>query len=174
MDATSVGGPGQSEKWTLLQVRRANAKMILPETEPTPNLSMTTPASNGCVLIVDDNQAVRETLADLVESDGFCPVQAADAAEALMILRDRTDIVALVTDLSMPGADGITLIRHARQLYPNLPAILLTGYAEETASVSTIAGGNFHVLRKPVQSDRLIEQIFLLIAQTGITQPSTD
>jgi DNA-binding NtrC family response regulator len=116
-----------------------------------------------CILIVDDNQSVRETLADLLELADFVPVQAADAAQALMILRARTDIDALVTDLSMPGADGITLIRQARAIKPDMPAILLTGYAEEVSSISTIAGGNFHVLRKPVESDRLIEQLLLLI-----------
>jgi len=127
-------------------------------------------ATSGHVLIVDDNEAVRETLADILDSVGFCPIQAADAAQALMIMRERSDIDALVTDLSMPGADGITLIRQARTIYPGLPAILLTGYAEEASSVSTIAGGNFHVLRKPVESDRLTEQVFLLIAQARATQ----
>jgi DNA-binding NtrC family response regulator len=116
-----------------------------------------------CILIVDDNESVRETLADLLELADFVPVQAADAAQALMILRARTDIDALVTDLSMPGADGITLIRQARAIKADMPAILLTGYAEEVSSISTIAGGNFHVLRKPVESDRLIEQLLLLI-----------
>jgi CheY-like chemotaxis protein len=134
-------------------------------TESTSSPPVTASTSHGCILVVDDNQAVRETLADILEGDGFCPIQAADATQALMIMRDRNDIAALVTDLSMPGADGITLIRRARRIHPDLPAILLTGYAEETATVSTIAGGNYHVLRKPVQSELLIEQIFLLIAQ---------
>jgi DNA-binding NtrC family response regulator len=134
-------------------------------TEPSLALSPIEITNNGCILVVDDNEAVREMLADVIESAGFCTFQAVDAAQALVILRDRGDIAALVTDLSMPGADGITLIRQAREIYPGLPAILLTGYAEEVSSVSTTTGGNFHVLRKPVASDRLIEQIVLRVAQ---------
>ena len=125
------------------------------------------PASKGCILIVDDNEFVRETLADLLEIVGYRAVQAGDAVEALMILRQEIVIDALVTDLTMPGADGITLIRHAREIRQELPAILLTGYAEQVTSVTTIAGGNFHVLRKPVESERLIEQLELLVSKSS-------
>ncbi|MDR3534649.1 MAG: response regulator [Rhodopila sp.] len=125
--------------------------------------AMDASASRRRILIVDDNESVRETLAEVLEVVGFCPVQAADAVEALMILRQESAIDALVTDLTMPGADGITLIRQAREINKDLPAILLTGYAEQVTSVATIAGGNFHVLRKPVEGERLIEQITLLL-----------
>jgi CheY-like chemotaxis protein len=131
---------------------------------------LTTKLTSNCrILIVDDDESVRETLADLLEIVGYSPLQAADALEALMILRQETNVDALVTDLTMPGADGITLIRHAREIRPELPAILLTGYAEEVASVATIAGGNFHVLRKPVESARLIEQLELLVKKSPNT-----
>ena len=61
------------------------------------------------------------------------------------------------------------LIRQAREIKRHLPAILLTGYAEQAVSVATIAGGNFHVLRKPVQSERLIEQVNLLVTKSPAT-----
>lgn len=117
------------------------------------------------ILIVDDDAAILETMAELLELSGFSPVQATDAAEALMILQQDPDIDAMVTDLTMPGADGITLIRHARELKSHLPAILLTGYAEQLTSVATCAAGNFHVLSKPVPSDRLLAQLEVLLAQ---------
>lgn len=119
---------------------------------------------NGArVLIVDDDDFVRETMADLLELVGFRPIQASNASDALVILQQQGAVDALITDLSMPGADGITLIRQAREIKSNLPAILLTGYAEQVTSVATIAGGNFHILRKPVESDCLIEQLELLM-----------
>jgi DNA-binding NtrC family response regulator len=120
-------------------------------------------AIGSCILVVDDDESIRETLADILEVVGYRAIQASDAAEALMILRMEIPVDALVTDLTMPGADGITLIRRAREIRHDLPAILLTGYAEEITSMTTIAGGNFHVLRKPVESDCLIEQLELLI-----------
>jgi CheY-like chemotaxis protein len=119
----------------------------------------------GRILIVDDTESVRETLAELLEIGGFFSIQAEDATTALAILGRDPAIDALVTDLTMPGRDGITLIRLAREARHDLPAILLTGYAEQTTSISTIAGGNFHVLRKPVESGRLIEELELLLAR---------
>ncbi len=122
-------------------------------------------ARRGRILLVDDNDPVRETLADLLDWDGFETVQAADAAQAVMLIRRDPRFDVLVTDLSMPGADGITLIQQARQIQPDLPAVLLTGYAEKVTSVAVIDGGSVHVLRKPVEGDRLIEQISILMAQ---------
>ncbi len=121
--------------------------------------------TKGRVLVVDDDDAVRETLADLLEVAGYLPHQARDAGEALMILRQDPAIVALVTDLTMPGTDGIALIRQARSIRTDLPVILLTGYADQVTSVSTIAGGAFHVLRKPVHSERLIQQLERLVTK---------
>jgi CheY-like chemotaxis protein len=115
------------------------------------------------ILLVDDSDPVRETLADLLEVEGFQTAQAASAAEAMTLLRQDPGFDVLVTDLSMPGEDGISLIQQARQFQPNLPAILLTGYADEATSVAVVAGGSCHVLRKPVEGDRLIEQITALM-----------
>lgn len=117
----------------------------------------------AAILLVDDDQSVRETMADLLEMDGFTVIQAADAKEALTLLRQKDRIVdLLVTDLSMPGDDGIALIQQARHIQANLPAILLTGYAEQVSSVAMSSGG-FHILRKPVQADDLLRQIMSLL-----------
>jgi CheY-like chemotaxis protein len=123
--------------------------------------------AKGRVLLVDDDEAVRETLGDLLEIAGFLPIQAGDTQQALTILRQMPDIDVLVTDLTMPGDDGIALIRQAREIRHDLPAILLTGYAEESTSIATVAGGNFHVLRKPVESDHLVGQLELLMARSN-------
>jgi CheY-like chemotaxis protein len=125
----------------------------------------TIPDRKPRILIVDDDQAIREILAELLEDDGFCTLMAGDAVEALTILRREATVDALVTDLTMPGDDGIALIRQARAIDNDLPAILLTGYAEQVTSIATVAGGDFLVLRKPVQGDRLTEQLKLLVAK---------
>ena len=101
--------------------------------------------------------------ADLLEAEGFATVQASDAAQAIAMMRREPAFDVLVTDLSMPGADGITLIQQARQVQSEIPAILLTGYAERVASVAVGAAGNFRVLRKPVEGDRLVDEITILM-----------
>jgi DNA-binding NtrC family response regulator len=117
---------------------------------------------NCCVLLADDDRLVRETLADLLETDGFLVLTAASAEEAMEIMSTGpTAVRILVTDLSMPGEDGISLIERARRLRPGLPAILLTGLAEEP-SCFAMQGGGFHILRKPVLADDLTEYINLL------------
>ena len=82
-----------------------------------------------------------------------------DVLQALDIRHAGTPIDARVTGFSMHGDDGIMLIRHAG----NLLAILLTRYAEQLKSAASTVSGFFHVLRKPVESRRLIEQLHLLV-----------
>ena len=116
----------------------------------------------ACILLVDDDDAVRETLADLLELDGYRTLQAGDAETALGCL-EREQVDLLITDLSMPGSDGISLIRQGKAARHQLPAILLTGYAEEAGLVTARAGTQFHVLSKPVEANQLLSQVRLLL-----------
>ena len=156
-DSADLTGNRRPAEYTVTIMRDHRAKQFAPSAEA---------GSKGCILVVDDDKYVRETLSDLLEVVGYVPIQAGDAAESLMILRRDPAVLASVTDLTMPGADGITLIRHARSIRGDLPAILLTGYAEQVTAVSTIAGGDFHVLRKPVESERLIGELELLVRKS--------
>jgi PAS domain S-box-containing protein len=118
------------------------------------------------VLLVDDDTLVRETITFQLEENG-CVVTATGAAEeALSLLRSGRQVDCLVTDLSMPGMDGLTLIKLAHSISPNLPAILLTGYAADTTALA-IGGaisGTFSLLRKPVLGDELADRVASLIA----------
>ncbi|MBX9699165.1 MAG: response regulator, partial [Acetobacteraceae bacterium] len=73
----------------------------------------------------------------------------------------------LVTDLSMPGMDGLRLIEAAQGQRPGLRAILVTGYAGDAASlaVSGALSGAFTLLRKPVAGDELAERAAMLLAE---------
>jgi FixJ family two-component response regulator len=72
----------------------------------------------------------------------------------------------LITDLSMPGMDGLALIRGAQARMPGLPAILLTGYAGDGASVAVggAVTGPFMLLRKPTRATELGDQIHTMLA----------
>ena len=125
-----------------------------------------------CVLLVDDEAMVRETLAMSLEDFGYTVLVAADGAEALdMMASSETMVDVLVTDLSMPGIDGLELIRQAQKLRPGLPAVLLTGYAGHGAQLAI--GGSvssaFALLRKPVPVAQLADRIeaLLAVALTG-------
>ena len=79
---------------------------------------------------------------------------ASNGAEAMALLGPGETIDILVTDLSMPGMDGLALIRAAQVRRPGLPAVLLTGYAGDGAALAMggAVSGSFSLLRKPVRA----------------------
>jgi CheY-like chemotaxis protein/anti-sigma regulatory factor (Ser/Thr protein kinase) len=132
------------------------------ETASKPNRSTTL----ARVLLVDDENVVREVLAEQLENAGFSVLAAANGTEALALLAAGVAVEALVTDLSMPGVDGLTVIRAAQERYPGLPAVLLTGYAGDGAALAVggAVSGSFSLLRKPVTGVQLIDRVRALLA----------
>jgi signal transduction histidine kinase/DNA-binding response OmpR family regulator len=87
------------------------------------------PARRLLILLVDDEDVVRRATAGMLTEIGHDVLEAASPISALDLLRDRSDIDLVVTDYLMPGMRGTELIRVARELRPELPALLITGYA---------------------------------------------
>jgi CheY-like chemotaxis protein len=121
------------------------------------------------VLLVDDEALVREVLAEHLEEAGFGVVAAASGTEALALLAAGEAVDALVTDLSMPGMDGLAVIRAAQERRPGLPAVLLTGYAGDGAALAVggAVSGTFSLLRKPVSGVLLVDRVRALLAEGG-------
>ena len=104
------------------------------------------------LLLVDDEAVVREVLAAELEDAGFDVAQAVDGVAALALLDTDHGFDLLISDLSMPGLDGVGLIREAQRRQPGLPAILLTGFAGDAATLAVggAIAGRFLLVRKPV------------------------
>ncbi len=115
------------------------------------------------VLLVDDDALVRETLSDQLEMLGFAILQATCGAEALALLDGGASVDVLLSDLSMPGIDGIETIRQARQRRPSLPCTLLTGYAGTRLGAADTEA--FQVLRKPIAGEALGAHLRARIAE---------
>ena len=146
-----------------LWLPRADAAGGAPE-QPTPADRFD--PEKPSVLLVDDDAIVRDVLTLSLEDAGYA-VHAADggaAALARLTAGDKVDII--VSDLTMPGMDGLSLIRAAQQHRPNLPAVLLTGYAGDgaTLAVGGAISGTFSLLRKPVSGTQLVDRINALLA----------
>jgi PAS domain S-box-containing protein len=118
------------------------------------------------VLLVDDEDAVREVLTMQLEDFGFGVLSAAGGAEALALLAAGEAVDILITDLSMPGMDGLAVIRAVQDRLPGLPALLLTGYAGDGAALAVggAVSGSFSLLRKPVSAANLVDRMQALLA----------
>ena len=117
------------------------------------------------VLVVDDNMIVREILTTLLEDHGATVTSVGSAAEALRVLAlERPDV--LLTDLSMPEADGFSLIRQVRALPPEhggrTPAALVTGLAAAQDRAEVLRAGFQFCLAKPVNARELVAAVAIL------------
>ncbi len=126
--------------------------------------TLATPAT-ARVLLVDDDAMVREALAGQMEEQGYRVMQASDGLEALARLDGGAVADLLVSDFAMPGMNGLMLIQEVRRRRPDLPALLLTGYADPGVQL-TVEGTEMEItalLRKPVSGTALVERAAALL-----------
>ena len=121
------------------------------------------------VLLVDDDATVREITAEGLEAAGYAVLATGDGAAALGLLDQGEAVDLLVSDLSMPGMDGLAVIQAAQRRRPGLPAILLTGYATNAAELALggAMSGAFTLLRKPVTAAALAERAGAMLEGVG-------
>ena len=122
------------------------------------------------VLLVDDHPEVRSTTAALLEDCGHEVRQAANGAAALDLLKSRDcDFDILITDYAMPHLSGTDFLREARLLCPDVPAILITGYAE----VDSIRDrpDSVEVLLKPFTPGKLEAAIARSLPPQSVEEP---
>lgn len=111
--------------------------------------------ATGRILIVDDERFHRELFQDLLGGEGHAIRTAASGEEALELLgQERFDL--LVTDLVMPGLDGIGLVREAKRRDPELEAIAVTGHDDVKLAVGAMKAGCADFLAKPVEKEALL------------------
>lgn len=109
-------------------------------------------------LIVDDEPSARRALVWLLTDDGLDVTAAASGEEALALLADeRYDI--LLTDVRMPGIDGVDLMRRALILDPDLSVVVMTAHGNVGDAVRAMSEGAFWYVTKPVDLDALVDVI---------------
>jgi DNA-binding NtrC family response regulator len=106
------------------------------------------------VLLVEDHETTRVTLAGVVEREGCKVTAVASAGAAREKLREE-EFDVVVTDLRLPDGDGMDLLAEARRLSPGTPVILVTGHGSEETAVQAIKQGAFNYLAKPIDLHRL-------------------
>lgn len=106
------------------------------------------------VLIAEDDSLVREAVRQLLSREGYCVGTAADGLEAMQILTmEEVDLV--VTDVRMPGAGGMDVLRHARRVAPDTAVIIMTAYGTLETALEAMRQGAFDYLTKPFQIEQM-------------------
>ena len=112
----------------------------------------------AAVLVVDDEQAIRESLRMILEFEGYRVEEAATGIEALRIVRDRTPDAVLL-DIRMPEMDGLEALRLMRERGYDMPVVVLSGHADVPTAVEATRRGAFDFFEKPLQRDRVLLSI---------------
>ncbi len=107
------------------------------------------------LLIVDDDQGMRENLAELFESLGYEVHTAANTPDALEVLGE-TEVDLLLTDYKMPGPTGVELIEAARKRQPGLRAVLMTAFGDSFTEIESVRRGAAGYLNKPFEADEIV------------------
>jgi len=127
------------------------------------------PSAKATIYVVDDDEPVRDGLAALLSINGFSvlPYDSAEALIAALGAEAPPARACLLADVRMPGMSGLDLQREARQRWPALPVVVITGHGDIPMAVAALKAGAADFLEKPFDSDVLLASI----AQAMETMP---
>jgi DNA-binding NtrC family response regulator len=121
------------------------------------------------ILIVDDEEIVRESLSAWLEKDGYTLATAQDGETAIERIRAQRWSILLV-DLKMPGIDGLQVLEQARKLQPEAAAVIMTAYATVDTAVAAMKLGAFDYLVKPFDPEELSLMIQKIVKQQELVR----
>ena len=126
---------------------------------------MNTPSYAAPILLVDDDAELLKALAKVLEKDGYSVVAMPDANSAVRHVnttKQRFDLV--ITDISMPGMSGTSLLTAFKTAFPNVPVIVITAFADWGQYMNALREGAFEYLYKPVEKTELLAAVHRALA----------
>jgi DNA-binding response OmpR family regulator len=124
------------------------------------------PGDRPTVLVVDDEEDLRDIMRRMLERRGFRTLVAGDPEQAIAVCRDHDgEIDVLVTDLGLPGVSGGELSRSAQALRPHMGVVYISGLPKDIAVTKGLISADALLVKKPFTSDLLIEALRLVIAE---------
>jgi DNA-binding NtrC family response regulator len=123
--------------------------------------------NNGRVLIVDDEQNAIKVLSAILSDAGYNVIESQNGERAIKII-SKKDIDVIVTDLKMPGKDGMQLFEYIIEKHPDIPVIFLTAYGTVESAVSAMTRGAFYYFIKPPDYLKLKSIIAKAIEQRSL------
>jgi DNA-binding NtrC family response regulator len=117
---------------------------------------------NGTILLAEDEAIARKNISRLLQQEGYTVHEVGDGTEAINAV-DRTDFDVVITDIKMPGADGLAVLRHVREVSPQTFTFIMTAFASVETAVQALHLGAHDYLLKPIVLDDLLRKVGLLL-----------
>jgi two-component system, NtrC family, nitrogen regulation response regulator NtrX len=126
------------------------------------------------VLVVDDEETIRKLLKSRLERENHDVQTASNAEEAEKIMSSGPEFGAMITDLKMPGKDGFELMAWAKQKFPYLRVIVITGHGEKEVAVQALRRGASDYLEKPFDMDELSHSVKRCLRESQLEGENRD
>src|SRR4051795_6265168 len=111
------------------------------------------------ILIVDDEEAIREIVASMLSIAGYRCQQAASGIEALAVLESGEEFELMLSDLMMAELDGIGLLERTKEKYPDMPVVMVTAVHDISVALAAIRNGAYDYLLKPFEREQLLATV---------------
>ena len=118
--------------------------------------------SSGVILVADDEPSIRESLAAVLQDEGLDVTTVGDGTAAITAV-EQGNIDVLITDLRMPGADGLTVLRRTREIAPQTLVVLITAFASVDTAVQALRHGAHDYIVKPLILEDVLAKVHRLL-----------
>jgi DNA-binding NtrC family response regulator len=118
--------------------------------------------SNGSILVAEDQDSARESLVELLRGEGYEVHEAADGNAAISLI-DKLDLDVVLTDLMMPSADGIAVMKHVRDVSPQTLVMIMSAHATVETAIEAIRLGAQDYLLKPLLFAEVLRKVQQLV-----------
>ncbi len=111
------------------------------------------------ILVVDDEEPIREIVASMLGTAGYACKQAASGMEALAVLTSGEEFELMLSDLMMADLDGIGLLERTKERYPDMPVVMVTAVHDISVALAAIRNGAYDYLLKPFEREQLLNTV---------------
>ena len=111
------------------------------------------------ILVVDDEEPIREIVASMLGTAGYACKQAASGMEALAVLSSGEEFELMLSDLMMADLDGIGLLERTKEKYPDMPVVMVTAVHDISVALAAIRNGAYDYLLKPFEREQLLNTV---------------
>jgi len=108
------------------------------------------------ILVVDDEEAIREVVTSMLSSAGYQCQQAGSGKEALAVLESDNKFELMLSDLMMAELDGIALLERTKERFPDMPVVMVTAVHDISVALAAIRNGAYDYLLKPFEREQLL------------------